>query len=817
MRNIVLSVLLLIGVVSGFSQTPKDFALQLTASVQENPSQIILSWPSTNATNIKIYRKLDKNDPSFGNPIATISGTATQYVDDAVELGKEYEYRVEKGYSNYTANGYVLSGINVLPKEIRGQIILLVEASMATPLQEELMTLEKDLVGDGWTVVRHDVPASDTPPQVKNRIVQSYNAAPNEVKAAFIIGHVAVPYSGLIVPDGHPEHRGAWPADSYYGDMDGIWTDNTVNHTSSAEQRNHNVPGDGKYDQSNLPSDIELQVGRVDFHDLPVFGQNETELLRKYLNKNHAFRNKFFTATLRGLIDDNFGGGSSFYSSSSYRSFNVMFGAGNVHDRDYFSTMATDSYLWSHGNGPGFYDRARDVGTSQDFANIEVKSVFTTLFGSYHGDWDVQNNFMRSALASGDILTCAWSGRPQWQFHQMALGENIGLCAKNTNNAFEYEYTTHNTSSVHVGLMGDPTLRMHIIAPPSNLQLSENSGAELTWTASADDILGYYVYRRLKGAGSFERVSAEIITATSFTATNLPSGLYEFMVRAVKLETTPSGSYYNLSQGIFGEVQLGQTEPETLVADAGEDQILSCTISSVQLGGSSTTTNATYSWTTPDGQIDTATDQNSVTVSAPGTYTLTVSRPNSETVTDEVTVTEEVDVPELELGDDVTIQSGENTNIGIEAISGYTYEWSPIETLSEALVSDPIASPSETTVYTLMVTALNGCVAEDSITVFVEDTDEGMENEGENEEGETGGEGAIEMLDDIVIYPNPTSDMIRIESDGEVSAIAISDMTDKTVLRSTNKNIDVSRLRSGVYLLHFIINGRLVVKSFIKR
>ena len=43
-------------------------------------------------------------------------------------------------------------------------------------------------------------------------------------------GHVPVPYSGDIVPDGHmPDHVGAWPCDGFYGDMDGTWTDNAVN------------------------------------------------------------------------------------------------------------------------------------------------------------------------------------------------------------------------------------------------------------------------------------------------------------------------------------------------------------------------------------------------------------------------------------------------------------------------------------------------------------------------------------------------------------------------------------------------------------
>ena len=57
------------------------------------------------------------------------------------------------------------------------------------------------------------------------------------------------------------------------------------------DTRNHNVPGDGKFDQS-LFVDLELEVGRVDMSNLPSFTSNEIELTRRYLNKNHQFRHK---------------------------------------------------------------------------------------------------------------------------------------------------------------------------------------------------------------------------------------------------------------------------------------------------------------------------------------------------------------------------------------------------------------------------------------------------------------------------------------------------------------------------------------------
>jgi len=49
------------------------------------------------------------------------------------------------------------------------------------------------------------------------------------------------------------------------------------------------------------------------------------------------------------------------------------------------------------------------------------------LFGSYNGDWDNTNNILRTALAAATHpLAVMWAGRPFWQVHHMALGEDMG-------------------------------------------------------------------------------------------------------------------------------------------------------------------------------------------------------------------------------------------------------------------------------------------------------------------------------------------------------------------------------------------------------
>ena len=207
-----------------------EFSVQLSAAVQKNPARITLHWPKDSCSQPKsysIYRKAPGAN-SWGR--ATIlPGTATQYIDRNVVVGATYEYQVVKDTPRYTGYGYIYSGIDVPLTDSRGKLLLVVDNTYATQLTNELARLQQDLVGDGWQVVRKDVARKDSAANVKRQIKSQYDADPKNVKAVLLFGHVPVAYSGDIVPDGHcPDHRGAWPCDGFYGDMDGEWTDNTV-------------------------------------------------------------------------------------------------------------------------------------------------------------------------------------------------------------------------------------------------------------------------------------------------------------------------------------------------------------------------------------------------------------------------------------------------------------------------------------------------------------------------------------------------------------------------------------------------------------
>lgn len=565
-RSAALWLLMLLLPVAGLAQTVgHDRSVRMWATVQASPPRITLNWLShANTTGFTVFRKL-KGGASWGSPIATLDGGALQYVDNAVALNTSYEYKVVRTTSNLgNGFGYVNAGIELAMVEARGKLVLLVDNTFSSVLAAQITQLIDDFEADGWRVIRHDVSRTAPVTTIKALVTAAYNADPANVKAVFCLGRVPIPMSGNLAPDGHGEHYGAWVADVYYGEMNGSWTDNSVNSTSAAWARNHNVPGDGKFDQSIIPTAVELAVGRIDFFDLPAFSQNETQLTANYLNKLHQWKVKQITAQERAVIDDNFTGMADAFSQNGWRGFGPLVNPNNVVAGDYFTALTSGSHLWSYGCGGGWWTNSNGVGSTAQFASSSPQSIFTILFGSYFGDWDFQNNLMRASLASGTTLTNFWAGYPNWYFHHMGLGETIGystVLTQNNGNG-HYEPANPQAGRVHVSLLGDPTLRMHVVAPPSNVVASSPNGVTTTvsWTASPEPgLAGYHVYRFNTGTQQWERRTTNAVTATSFADNTAGlGGTVRYMVRALKLQVSPSGSYWNLSLGAFGQVTLNQ-------------------------------------------------------------------------------------------------------------------------------------------------------------------------------------------------------------------------------------------------------------------
>jgi len=569
MKKITSAVLTLLTLLSieSFAQSPVNQTIQLTTTIQKNKPSITFTWNTiAGAASFKVYRKL-KTGVTWGSAIATLAANATGFIDSTISIGTGYEYKFYELGSD-TATTYVYAGIEVPAIEARGKMVLLVDSTIIDSIPKELWQLQTSLIADGWTVIRKNVGRNDSTNAVKRIITNIYTADPTNVKSLFIFGHVPVPYSGDMNPDGHPDHLGAWPCDDYYADMDSNWTDQYINDVGAGRSQNWNVPGDGKLDQNDLNqmgSDmVELETGRVDLSNLPSFSKTEIQLLKQYIIKDHNYKYKIINPTRQALISDNFQSYNlEYFSSTGWRNFAALFNAGNITENDpgFFSSLTTQSYLFAYACGGGTYTSAGGVGSTSNFAADSVESIFSMMFGSYFGDWDSQDNFLRAPLASnGWTLTDCWAGRPYWNFHHMGLGETIGYDAKLSVNSNGSLYITNPTypwlgQYANMGLMGDPSLRLHVVAPPANVASVGGVGGKinLSWTAApaTDSVLGYYIYSLDTITQVYNRISPTIVASLNFTDNSPYNGKNYYMVRSIRLEKSASGTYYNLSEGMF--------------------------------------------------------------------------------------------------------------------------------------------------------------------------------------------------------------------------------------------------------------------------
>jgi hypothetical protein len=545
------------------AQIAKTQVLMINASAEADG--ITLKWPQMPGSftgQILVYKRDSLQQADWGEAIATLASTATSYKDVGATKGKAIEYRVVTANgSNAVSFGYIYAGNELRESLFKGGIVLLIDSNFLLPLASEINRLEIDLTKEGWDVSKLYVARSSKPTSVKSRLKTHINSQKKQaITTLLIIGHVPVPYSGGFTgngtnfppPDGHIEgsgnHTGAWPADGYYADLNGTWTDESVNLTTGAQARHHNIPGDGRFDQVKYPDVLKLEVGRIDLFNMGSFGKTDTVLTRNYLNRNHLWRTGQSKTIERALIDNNFTGLN--LASTGYHNFSSFFPFDSIFDnKDYITTLKSNSYLWSYGCGAGSYTSCSGIGNTASFVNDSVKSIFTILAGSFFGDWDVANNFLKAPLCKGSLASF-WGGIPKWYVHTMGLGKHIGFgTVSSMNNKTLYFDGAFNSSgnSVHMALMGDPTLLNRHLPPVQNLNAtSQNKKVTLNWTKANGDFDGYALYRLDTTTKQLIKATNYLLTDTFYTdSSNYFSGIYKYYVCTIKKETTASGSYFN--------------------------------------------------------------------------------------------------------------------------------------------------------------------------------------------------------------------------------------------------------------------------------
>jgi gliding motility-associated-like protein len=158
---------------------------------------------------------------------------------------------------------------------------------------------------------------------------------------------------------------------------------------------------------------------------------------------------------------------------------------------------------------------------------------------------------------------------------------------------------------------------------------------------------------------------------------------------------------------------------------ASVTDILTKTVTTVQLNGSSTTANVTFKWTGP-GNISAPTSQ-TTTVDAPGTYTLTVTATNGCTNSKTITVSQDLTKPAAPSATGATICYG--SAAGILSAIGTSIKWYSDATLSVKLHEGSSFTPSGYTnvgVYNFYVTQTSTTNGNESAATQVSYTIKGL-------------------------------------------------------------------------------------------
>ncbi len=399
-----------------------------------------------------------------------------------------------------------------------------------------------------------------------------------------------------------PDHQGAWACDMFYADDENLlWTEGTVDHVNCDLPVNTNrngVNADGKFGNDSAPSSLETAVGRVDFANLPGLSaplatppnQNEITYLQRYLQKIHNYRVRS-SAPLRnqaivftGLygVDPttgkiNVGRGDPMLTlnggmaTNAVQTSGVLFGssADKLLVGDPFKQLDDSrSFLWAFacGNGAaqGIYVESTDPNTayqdaffSDSLSNpAKVPRIgHYVLLGSYFGDFNIQNDLMRSLLtpANNYGFSAVWTRNVTWRFDGMAVGQPLGLAMLNTINNPEIPPSLPERKGRETAIMGDPTLRLSYVAPPGTVTVTSQgaNSAKVEWLASPDSGSNYYVYRGNSATGPWTLVNSTSALQLVDNAAAL-AGQRHYLVKASLVSYTGAGSYVNASVGRYG-------------------------------------------------------------------------------------------------------------------------------------------------------------------------------------------------------------------------------------------------------------------------
>ncbi|MGB0838837.1 MAG: T9SS type A sorting domain-containing protein [Chitinophagales bacterium] len=298
------------------------------------------------------------------------------------------------------------------------------------------------------------------------------------------------------------------------------------------------------------------------------------------------------------------------------------------------------------------------------------------------------------------------------------------------------------------------------------------------------------------GTPPFDYLWSDANSTTASQVTGLGSGNYEVTV------TDGAGCEY-----VQSGIQIGLDAPPVT---ASANVALACAGDEVMLVASG---GASYQWTPANLVSDPNAANPMAMVYEPTVFEVLVETAEGCSNTAQVTV----DVlnspnPTVNVWNDV-LNVGESTQmIAIDA-QGATFSWSPATGLNNPNINAPVASPTETTTYTLTATNAQGCSTNVEVTITVMNA-VGIDDNALNDASWIG------------VFPNPSTGIFQTAFNlQQISAVTLRvyTATGQIVQRQQlnnqvgqfNQAIDLSEATKGLYFLEVIVDEERYIKKLL--
>ncbi|MBI3413811.1 MAG: hypothetical protein HY043_00605 [Verrucomicrobia bacterium] len=595
--------------VDGGSLAASTVPIVTATGITGPPARIDLTWTNVSHNSQTNYAVLRRVNGTATWTTIVASTNVPSFSDTTIATGTIYDYKVvDNNIPNSQQYELAQGGVSIPAVHNRGKALLLIETNLASQIGTSLNRFTNDLIGDGWQVIinpnapRHiDAWTTSSIPNGTNVLANKAWIKANTdatTKAVIILGHVTVPYSGLLASDGHstqngappPHHAGAWSADVFYGDIagDAAWQDDSSTSLQDSNfNENDQYPNDGKFTNDYATATIQLAVGRIDFARLTSFGiadnstslqSGEVALINQYLSKNHNYRLKTgrtfplldqiiattYVDTGLAMID------ARRATESFYGSWPGKLTVGEPFRDNYNYLKAPLRYIWAFTEGGGYNDQIYNSSfnafnpsglvytTDLIKTNSEPLIGFWAIHGSFFADFNLSNNIARGILAKPSFTLAVLPSsafNPRWRLGLMALGDTLGASfLYSINNNFT---NTGTFPTIHrwLSIQGDPTLRHQPIKPPAITGTSHiGTTVTLNWNLGESGSQ-YYVYRAAAVNGPYTLLTPTplAVNTQTYSTSDSASQTY-YMVRGALNVVSGIGSYENLSQGAMTNI-----------------------------------------------------------------------------------------------------------------------------------------------------------------------------------------------------------------------------------------------------------------------